>query len=82
MQKIQLQSIAFDPEGGVEVSFYLPLSDFKEPGLAMIRTFIIAPGREFSAEVQAVVEAGEDLVRDALDSFEKLPSVSPDTLPS
>lgn len=74
MIKIVVQNIVLDPDGETEVSYYLPETDVKSPGLARMQTLIIPKGFRYDDEIDAVVEAAQHLVADVLEDFDDLPS--------
>lgn len=74
MIAVEIQSISFDESGHAEVSFYLPESDVKAPGVARMQTLIIPKGFEYDDELDAVLEAAKVLVLDVMEDFEQMPS--------
>jgi phosphoribosylformylglycinamidine (FGAM) synthase-like amidotransferase family enzyme len=81
MLKVVVQNISFDPDGETEVSYYLPDTDVKAPGVARMQTLLIPTGFEYDDEINAVIEAARMLVLDVLEDFEALPTAFPAPAP-
>lgn len=65
--------------GGDSVTFtYITIpADIRETGLAQQHTIQIPLGGDYEDEVDALMEAAEALLEDALDDFERLPAYEP-----
>ena len=74
MIKVAVQTISFGSEGEVEMTYMLPESDVKAPGLARMHTILIPKGYEYDDEIAAVSEAADHLLLDVLEDFESQPS--------
>jgi hypothetical protein len=73
--KHEIQSVAFDPEGGLTINYYTPKIDIKEPGVAHLHTLVVPKGFDYDDEIANVFDAVHYLINDVLDDFDKLPGM-------
>lgn len=82
MIKVAIQSVSFGSEGEVEMTYMLPESDVKAPGLARMHTILIPKGYEYDDEMAALSEAADLLLLDVLEDFESQPSAYENDTPA
>ncbi len=68
-----VQSVAFEADGGLQVSFYDPDTDVTTSGLVQMHTLLVPHGNEYDDELTAVAEAIQYLISDVMQDFPALP---------
>lgn len=74
MARILIRHIAFN-EDGVSIDYMTLPGDARENGLAITHNLWIPREDDYDEELDAIEEAAQEAVRDALDDFNKLPEL-------
>jgi hypothetical protein len=64
------------------MTYMLPESDVKAPGLVRMHTILIPRGSEYDDEMSALSEAADLLLLDVLEDFESQPSAYEEEAPA
>ncbi len=68
-----IQQVTWEPDGGVQISYFDPTIDMKEPGVAHLHTLVVPAGYEYDDELAAVTDAVHHLIGDVMEDFADLP---------
>lgn len=74
---IIIQSVAIEPDGGLQISFYRPQEDIKGNGVLHMHTLVIPADDDYDDEIEAVLEAARYAVRDVLEDIPNLEAATP-----
>jgi hypothetical protein len=74
MNKRIIQEIRME-EDGVQIAFYTPDEDVRQPGVVQLHTLLIPRGGDWDDEIDTVMEAASYLVNDVLDDWSTLTPV-------
>ncbi len=75
LERVVIQTVAFEPDGGVQIAYYTPRTDVTTVGVINAHTLVVPAGYDYDDEIQAVLDAVEHLVLDVMDDWKRLPKV-------
>lgn len=77
---VVVQTVQLQPDGGLQVSYYLPETDLKANGVLHMHTVIIPFGDQYDDEIETFRDALVQVLLDVLDDLPNLPNdLSPAT---
>lgn len=74
MARILIRNVAFNPDG-VSIDYMTLPGDARENGLAITHNLWIPREDDYDDEIEAMEQAAQEAVLDALDDFKKLPEL-------
>ena len=75
MNERVIQTVAFDPDGGVQISTYDPDVDVTQSGIVMMHTMLVPRGGQYDDELDTITEALIALIKDVYEDFAVLPKL-------
>lgn len=74
---VVVQTVQLQPDGGLQVSYYLPETDLKANGVLHMHTVIIPFGDQYDDEIETFRDALVHVLLDVLDDLPNLPNDEP-----
>lgn len=82
MPKLIIRALNFDPDGGVSFDFMEPYADIRENDLVMNHVLFVPADDEYEDEIDALRDAAQYLLADALEDFRRMPPLTATEFPT